>query len=250
MIDYLLSYKHLPDGRIAYVRQGGAAPGVVFLHGFHSDMQGGKATALAEFCAVRGQAYVRFDSRAHGHSDGAFGAFTIGGALDDACYVLDYLTEGPQILIGSSMGGWLAFLLALARPERVRAIIGLAPAPDFTDQIYFDDFNDAQRTELNNKGSVSLPSEYGNDYLITKNLITEGRLHFVMAQLGAIKCPLRILHGQQDAYVKWQQSLDIAARWGSPDVQVTLIKDGDHRLSRAQDLSLLQNSLTQLLNCA
>ncbi len=229
------------------MRQPGRAPGVMFLHGFNSDMQGGKATALAEYCGEREQAFIRFDCRAHGRSAGDFADFTIGGALEDALYVLDHLTEGPQILVGSSMGGWLAFLLALTRPERVRAIIGLAPAPDFTDQIYFDDFNDAQRAELDAKGRVNIPSQYGGEYLITKKLIDDGRKHFVMDKLGQIKCPLHILHGQQDADVKWQQSLDIAARWGCDDVQVNLIKSAGHRLSEPAELLLLQHTLTQLL---
>jgi len=236
-----------PHGRIAYVRQNGRDPGVMFLHGFNSDMQGGKATALAEYCAARDQAFVRFDCRAHGQSEGAFEDFTIGGALEDALYVLDHLTEGPQILVGSSMGGWLAFLLALVRPERVRAIIGLAPAPDFTDQIYFDDFNDAQRAELDAKGHIRLPSQYGGEYLITQNLITDGRRHFVMDRLGDITCPLRIIHGQEDADVKWEQSLEVAKRWGGNDVQVSLIKAGNHRLSEPSDLLLLRHTLSQLL---
>jgi len=219
----------------------------MFLHGFKSDMQGAKAEALAEFCATRVQAYVRFDCFAHGGSAGEFKDFTIGRALADALHVLDNFTGGPQILVGSSMGGWLAFLLALARPDRVHAIVGIAPAPDFTDQFYYRDFTDAQRTELDSTGQVFFPSDYGAPYLITQNLITEGRQHFVMNKLKQITCPLRILHGQADADVKWQQSLDIAARWGSGDVQINLIKDGDHRLSRDQDLELLRHTLSQCL---
>jgi pimeloyl-ACP methyl ester carboxylesterase len=161
--------------------------------------------------------------------------------------MFDHYTTGPQILVGSSMGGWLAFLLALARPERVHAIVGIAPAPDFTDQFYYRDFTDAQRTELDSTGQVLFPSDYGDPYLITQQLITEGRQHFVMDKLHGIKCPLRILHGQQDTDVPWQQSLDIAARWCNADAQVTLIKDGDHRLSRDPDLALLRHTVMQLL---
>jgi pimeloyl-ACP methyl ester carboxylesterase len=145
------------------------------------------------------------------------------------------------------MGGWLAFLVALARPDRVHAIVGVAPAPDFTDQFYYRDFTDAQRTELDSTGQVFFPSDYGAPYLITQSLIIEGRQHFVMNKLNHIKCPLRILHGQQDADVPWRQSLDVAARWGNADAQVTLIKDGNHRLSRDQDLALLRHTLSQLL---
>ena len=235
-----------PNGRLAYQTQAGGNPGAIFLHGFSGDMQGTKAVALAEFCAERDRAYVRFDCFAHGKSDGEFKDFTIGRALKDALYVLDHLTTGKQILIGSSMGGWLAFLLALARPERVHAILGIAPAPDFTDQFYYDDFNDAQRTELDTAGFVLFPSDYGAPYLITKNLITEGRQNFVMNKLDQIKCLLRILHGQRDQDVPWKQSLDVVAGWGNADAQVTLVKDADHSLSRDQDLKLLRHTLTQL----
>jgi pimeloyl-ACP methyl ester carboxylesterase len=145
------------------------------------------------------------------------------------------------------MGGWLAFLLALARPEKVSAIIGIAPAPDFTDKIYFDVFNDQERAKLDRTGKAYLASPYGDPYIITKNFIEEARSHFVMDKLGKIKCPLRILQGQQDADVPWQQSLEIAKRWGNSDAKVTLIKDGDHRLSRDEDLARLKQTLEQLL---
>nr|HRJ12852.1 alpha/beta hydrolase [Alphaproteobacteria bacterium] len=130
----MFAQQSLSSGHISYLQQSGAQPGVIFLHGFKSDMLGGKATALAEFCTARGQAFLRFDCRAHGQSDGDFSDFTIGGALEDTLHMLDNLTTGPQILVGSSMGGWLAFLCALHRPQRIKAIIGIAPAPDFTDQ--------------------------------------------------------------------------------------------------------------------
>jgi len=237
-----------PQGRIAHLRYAGRAPGVIFLHGFNSDMQGQKAEALAEFCAGRGQAYLRFDCRAHGQSEGDFADFSIGGALEDALYMLDNLTEGPQILVGSSMGGWLAFLLAFSRPERVGAIIGLAPAPDFTDDMFTEDLTPEQQQTVMTKGYIELPSIYGGTYMVSKKLIEEGRQNFVMDKLAQIKCPLRILHGQQDADVKWQQSLDVAARWGSDDVQVNLIKSGDHRLSEPADLQLLRHTLMQLLD--
>ncbi len=236
-----------PHGKIAYLLQSGAVPGILFLHGFKSDMLGGKAEAMAEFCAVRGQAFLRFDCRAHGQSDGRFEDFTIGGALEDALHMLDHLTHGSQILVGSSMGGWLAFLLALARPERIAGIIGIAPAPDFTDQIYAKDLTDAQRAELNATGQTYLPSEYGEPYLITRKLIADGRQHFVMDRLNEIKCPLRILHGQQDDAVDWRQSTEIQQRWGGSDTRVTFIPDGDHRLSRDEDLALLKETAAQLL---
>lgn len=236
------------SNELAYLQQPGARPGVIFLHGFKSDMLGGKAQALAEFCAARGQTFLRFDCRAHGQSSGDFADFTIGGALAGCLSMLDQHTDGPQILVGSSMGGWLAFLLALHRPERVAGIIGIAPAPDFTDQIYFDDLNDLQRAELNESGQTHMPSDYGDPYLITKKLIEDGRNHFVMKRLGDIRCPLRILHGQRDADVKWEQSNEIIACWGDADKSVQFIPDGDHRLSRPEDLDALQNTLSELLD--
>jgi pimeloyl-ACP methyl ester carboxylesterase len=238
-------------GKLAYDQQKGSSPGIIFLHGFNSDMLGGKATALAEFCAQqnngRQQAYLRFDCRAHGQSEGEFKDFTIGGALQDALAMLDDLTDGKQIIVGSSMGGWLAFLLALYRPERIAAIIGLAPAPDFTDQIYFDDLTDDQRREVDKTGECLLSSDYGGHYLITKKLIEDGRNHFVIGRLREIKCPLRIMHGKKDDDVRWQQSNDIIARWGGADKAVTFIDDGDHRLSRDADIDLLKTCLTDLL---
>lgn len=238
----------MSEPKIAYLKQPGTEPGVVFLHGFKSDMLGGKAEALATFCGARGQAFLRFDCRAHGQSPGEFADFTIGGALEDCLDMLDHHTTGPQILVGSSMGGWLAFLLALHRPQRVAAIIGIAPAPDFTDQIFYDDLSDAQRAELNAAGQTHMPSDYGDPYLITKKLIDDGRQHFVMDRLSEIQCPLRILHGQQDAEVKWQQSNDIIARWGGADKSVQFIPNGDHRLSREEDLIMLQRTLAALLD--
>lgn len=232
---------------IAFHHQSGHAPGIVFLHGFKSDMLGTKAEMLAQFCTLRGQAYLRFDCRAHGQSAGDFADFTIGGALADTLHMLDDHTDGPQILVGSSMGGWLAMLAALARPEKVFAIVGLAPAPDFTDQIYQNDLNDNQRAELLAAGQTHMPSDYGDPHLITQKLITDGRQYFVMQRLGEIKCPLRILHGQRDADVDWRQSLDIQQRWGSDDCAVTLLKDSDHRLSSDADLAALRDVITQLL---
>ena len=237
-----------PNGQLAYHKLDGDGPGIVFLHGYNSNMDGDKAVALAAFCAAQGRALLRFDCHAHGQSDGDFKNFTIGDAIQDVLYMLDRLTTGPQILIGSSMGGWLAIQAALQRPERVRAIIGLAPAPDFSDQLYDDDLNDAQRKIVDEQGFTELPSQYGGTYMITKKFVEDGRRHFVMNQLGELQLPLRILHGQQDSDVNWQQSLEIAKRWGSDDVSVNIIKAGDHRLSRPEDLALLQATILPLLN--
>ncbi len=235
-----------PNGRLAYHKLDGAAPGIVFLHGYNSNMDGDKALALAAFCAAQQRAYLRFDCHAHGQSAGDFKDFTIGGAIQDTLYMLDTLTTGPQIIIGSSMGGWLAMQAALQRLKDVKAIIGLAPAPDFSDQLYDDDLNDAQRKIVDEKGFIELPSQYGGTYMITKKFVEDGRRHFVTDRLGELQLPLRILHGQQDSDVDWRQSLAIAARWGGDDVSVNIIKGADHRLSRPEDLEALKSTLKNL----
>jgi pimeloyl-ACP methyl ester carboxylesterase len=233
---------------IAYRRQPGRGPGVVFLGGFLSDMTGTKATALDAYCAARDQAFLRFDYFGHGRSSGDFAEATIGRWKDDALAVLDNLTEGPQVLVGSSLGGWIMLLLALARPGRVRALVGIATAADATEDLMWKEFPEDVRLLIEREGSARMPSAYGEQgYLITWKLIEEGRRHLVMRAPIPVCCPVRLLHGMNDAEVPWRRSLDLAGRLASPDVQVTLVKDGDHRLSRAQDLALVMRTLETLL---
>lgn len=233
---------------LAYRRREGHGPGLVFLGGFMSDMTGTKAEALDRFCAVRGRAYLRFDYFAHGASSGDFKDATIGRWLDDALAVLDALTEGPQVLVGSSLGGWIMLLLARARPERVKALVGIAAAPDFTEDLMWAEFTSGQRQAIQRDGFLRVPSAYSdNDYLYTLALIEEGRQHLVMRAPIAIECPVRLLHGMGDADVPWRTSLAIADRLASRDVLITLVKDGDHRLSTESDLALLMATLGPLL---
>lgn len=236
---------------IAYHRRTGPSPGVIFLGGFMSDMTGTKARTLDAFCAARGQAYLRFDYFGHGASSGAFADATIGRWKDDALAVLDHLTQGPQVLVGSSLGGWLMLLAALARPERVAALVGIAAAPDATEDLMWARFPTAVRDEIMRAGAARLPSEYSPEgYLFTRRLIEEGRQHLVMRGPIPVACPVRLLHGMKDPDVPWQTSLALVERLQSPDVEVTLLKDGDHRLSTESDLALLTRTLATLLDRA
>jgi pimeloyl-ACP methyl ester carboxylesterase len=236
------------DGvELAWARLDGAGPTVVFLSGFRSDMTGDKATALAAFCAERGQAMLRFDYSGHGTSGGAFEDGTIGRWSDDALTAIDRLTDGPLVLVGSSMGGWIALLTALARRDRVAAVIGIAAAPDFTEVLMWQAMSFEQRAVLMRDGVLQAPSQYGEPYPITRALIEEGRTRLLLEGPIAIDCPMRLLHGQCDPDVPWEIALRLAEQLTSEDVQVTLIKDGDHRLSRPQDLALLTQTLGALL---
>jgi pimeloyl-ACP methyl ester carboxylesterase len=232
---------------IAYRRRRGKAPGIVFLGGFMSDMTGTKARHLDAFCAARGQAFLRFDYFGHGASSGAFADATIGRWKGDVLAALDHLSEGPQILVGSSLGGWLMLLAGLARPARVAALVGIAAAPDATEDLMWARFPREVQDRIWRDGAARLPSAYNAEgYLFTRQLIEEGRQHLVTRQAIPIDRPVRLLHGMRDAEVPWQTSLALAERLISDDVQTILVKDGDHRLSRAADLALLTRILAAL----
>jgi pimeloyl-ACP methyl ester carboxylesterase len=234
---------------IAYQRLAGAVPGIVFLGGFHSDMTGNKALYLEDYCRRRGQAFLRFDHFGHGASSGEASRGTIGRWVEDAIAVLDSLTQGQQILVGSSMGGWIMLLAALARPARIDALVGVAAAPDFIEDLLWPRLDPAQRQQLRETGAVTLPSEYDPaGYTYRLGLFEDGRRHLVMRDAIALDCPVRLLHGMADNSVPWQTSLSLAARLTSSDVVVSLVKDGDHRLSREGDLSRLGRTLDEFLN--
>lgn len=236
---------------IAYHKTPGRPPGVVFLGGFASDMTGTKATALEAFCRARGQAYLRFDYRGHGASSGAFTDGTIGGWSADALSVLDALVEGPQVLVGSSLGGWIMLLVARARPERIAGLIGVAAAPDFTRELVERGFTAEQRDALERDGVVYLPSDYGDEpYPITRRLIEEGREHLVLQSPIQITCPVRLLHGMKDTDVPCERALRISEMLVSTDVEVILVKDGGHRLSEPQDLERLCRTVAEVVERA
>ncbi|HYZ32448.1 MAG TPA: alpha/beta hydrolase [Crenalkalicoccus sp.] len=237
------------DGvELAWRRRPGRAPGVAFLGGFNSDMTGTKAAWLDGLCAARGQAFLRLDYSGHGASGGRFEDGTIGRWAGDAAAVLDALAEGPQVLVGSSMGGWIALLLAL-RPAarwRVTGLIGIAAAPDFTARIAANLSAEA-KAALARDGVWHRPSAYGEPYPITRALLEDGERHLLLDRRIAIAAPVRLLQGQRDPDVPWQTALRLADAIAGGEVQVTLVKDGDHRLSRPQDLALLGRTLAPLL---
>lgn len=238
-----------PDGaRLAWRKVEGAAPTVVWLGGFKSDMAGTKAQALAEWAQARGRAYVRFDYFGHGESSGDFSEGTITRWRDDALAVLDDLTAGPLVLVGSSMGGWMACLAAMARPERVQAIVLIAPAPDLTETLMKPEIPPDGLAMLERDGVWLRPSEYGDPYPITRALLEDGaRWSILGGEPVPIEVPVRILQGGADPDVPWGHALELANTLRGEDVVFTLIRDGDHRLSRPQDLARLIAAVEELV---
>lgn len=228
------------DERLAWRRVAGAGPTVVWLGGFRSEMSGTKAQALADWALARSRAFLRFDYLGHGVSSGAFETGTIGRWREDALAVIDALTEGPLVLVGSSMGGWLAVLAALARPERVRALVLIAPAADFTEALMAPEIPPEGRAALARNGVWLRPSLYGDPYPITARLLEEGKAWSVLTDATIpITAPVRILQGGEDPDVPWRHALRLAEALEGPDVVFTLIRDGDHRLSREADIARL-----------
>ncbi len=224
---------------IAVLRRTGAGPGLFWLGGFASDMRGSKAEALDGFAATSGRAFTRFDYSGHGASGGAFAEGTISRWLEEARAVFA-TTEGPQVVVGSSMGGWLALLLAesLRTTGRVAGLVLIAPAVDMTRALMFDEMTKAQKKELAEAGAVALPSDYSAaGYTITKALIDDGEAHLFGERLIETGCPVHILQGVEDSDVPWQHATALVSRLASDDVVLTLVKDGDHRLSRPEDLA-------------
>ncbi len=237
------------DETIAYHHTTGKTPGIVFCGGFMSDMGGTKALALEAHCLETGRAFLRFDYLGHGESSGSFAdKGCISRWADDAQAVISAVTDGPQILVGSSMGGWIMLKLALAMPNRVAGLIGIAPAPDFTTWMW-DELGPDHQTTLMQDGLVRVPSEYDPDgYVITRKLIEDGRANHLLdgASLD-INVPVRLLHGMADPDVPWQHSLTIAEKLVSGDVRVHFVKAGDHRLSEPGDLALLCATVDELV---
>jgi len=210
-------------------------------------MTGEKASFLAHYAAGRGQAYTRFDPFGHGESDGLFEDGTLGRWLADLLLVLDQAAEGPQILVGSSMGGWLMVLAALARPERVAGLVGIAAAPDFTEDLMRPSLTGEERAILKEAGVLRRPSRYGGDFVIAAAMLEEARRHLVLRRRLPLSMPVRLIHGQADPDVPAERSLKLAEAIDGGDVQIILVKNGDHRLSRPQDLALLARTLDALL---
>jgi pimeloyl-ACP methyl ester carboxylesterase len=234
-----------PGRRLAFRLRRGRGPTLVFLPGYMSDMEGGKATALDEWAAGEGRAMLRFDYGGCGASEGAFEAQSLDGWLGDGLAMIDRAApEGRVVLVGSSMGGWLMLLAALARRDRVAGLVGIAAAPDFTSW----GFSEEEKAAILETGRLEQPSPYGEaPYVTTRTFWESGERNLLLGGEIAIDCPVRLLHGQADEDVPWRQSLTLAERLRSSDVQTILIKDGDHRLSRPQDLSLLIAAVSALM---
>jgi pimeloyl-ACP methyl ester carboxylesterase len=237
---------------IAVRARPGGAPGLFWLGGFHSDMQGIKAIALDAWAVEHHRACVRFDYSGHGESGGDFIDGTIGRWLEDSVAVFEQFCAGPQVVIGSSMGGWIALLLAREianRPESRASLAGLvliAPAPDFTEQLMWNGFSPEIRQEIQTKGVWLRPSQYGDPYPITRALIEEGRNHLLLGSAIKAGCPVRILQGAQDPDVPWRHAFALTQRLPSDDVVLTMIQDGDHRLSRPQDIARIIAAVAEI----
>lgn len=237
-----------PQGRrIAYCRSAGSGPGVVFLGGFKSDMEGTKALHLEGWARAQGRAFLRFDYSGHGRSSGAFTEGAIGDWAEDAEAALGALTEGPQVLVGSSMGGWIALLMARRIPERIAGLVTIAAAPDFTEDSMWAGFSAAQRTELARAGQVALPSDYGAPYIITRRLIEEGRAQLVLRDPLPLPFPARFLQGTADEDVEMSVALRLLEHATGEDMRLTLVKGADHRFSAPPELALLERTLDEVL---
>jgi pimeloyl-ACP methyl ester carboxylesterase len=257
MNDKSLKFLQIDDasGRrsIAVRQQKGAPPGLFWLSGYKSDMQGTKAAALAEWAAREGRACVRFDYSGHGESGGEFTDGTIGRWLADSLAVFDACCRGPHILIGSSMGGWLALLLVRALqargktgPGSIAGLVLIAPAVDFTEELMWKRFTPEIKRELAENGVWQRPSAYsGEPYPVTRQLIEEGRNHLLLGGMIETGCPVRILQGVEDPDVPWQHAIELTSRLACDDVVLTLVKDGDHRLSRPEDIERLLRAVAE-----
>jgi pimeloyl-ACP methyl ester carboxylesterase len=252
--DFIEVGKNGASRRIAVRARAGSTPGLFWLGGFKSDMQGTKALALDAWAVRQGRACVRFDYSGHGESGGAFIDGTIGRWLEESVAVFERFCRGPQVVIGSSMGGWMALLLAreLAKREASRAslagLVLIAPAPDFTEALMWNGFSPEIKQEIETRGVSLRPSQYGDGepYPITRGLIEEGRNHLLLGGAIHVGCPVRILQGAQDPDVPWQHAFALVHRLPADDVVLTMIQDGDHRLSRPQDIARLIAAVAEI----
>ncbi|NXT31357.1 ABHDA protein, partial [Pelecanoides urinatrix] len=245
-----VSFLTRPDRpNLAYHKLKGRNPGVIFLPGFNSNMNGQKATALEDFCNSLGHAFIRFDYTGCGSSDGNFQECTIGKWRKDVLSILDELTDGPQILVGSSLGGWLMLHAAIARPDKVAALVGVAVAADHLVTTFKKLPIEVQK-EIEEKGEWKFPTKYNEEgyYSLTYDFIREAENHCVLNSPIPITCPIRLIHGMKDGDVPWQISMQVADRVLSKDVDVILRKIGQHRMSEKEDTKLLVNTVDDLID--
>ncbi|WP_170372197.1 alpha/beta fold hydrolase [Ruegeria arenilitoris] len=237
-----------PQGRrLAYHKSEGAGPTVVFLGGLKSDMEGTKAVHLEDWTRARGQAYLRFDYSGHGESSGRFEEGCIGNWHEDTVAAVSALTEGPLIVVGSSMGGWQALLLARAMPERIAGMVTIAAAPDFTEDGYWSSFSDEQKQALETVGHVELPSDYMEPYIITKRMIEDGRTRLVLRSPLNLPFPVRFLQGTADTAVSTETAVRLLDHASGPDMRLLLVKDADHRFSDGPCLGLIEDAVRDVM---
>lgn len=234
---------------IAYNFLPGKQPTVMFMPGFFSHMQGTKALCLEKCCKERGQAYVRFDYRGHGESDGLFEEGTVSDWLNDTLLILDNIAPNPVIAVGSSMGGWIALLAALVRPGSIAGLVGVASSPDFTKFIYEERMNDDQQIEMDKKGYIEQTSKYQEEPVIIKReLIEDGNKHHLLNQeILKLNIPVSLIHGKRDTDVSWKKSLQLQKKIGTDRCELILVPDGEHRLSRPQDLKLIDREVQKII---
>lgn len=232
--------------KLAYHKSDGRGPGIVFLGGFMSDMSGTKAVWLEQWASAQDRAFLRFDYSGHGESSGAFADGCIGDWAADARAVLSALTEGPQVLVGSSMGGWIALLLARAMPERVHALVGIAAAPDFTEDSMWPGLTDAQRKEVMEQGQTTLPNDYDAPYTLTRRLFEDGKRELVLREPLPLPFPVRLLQGTRDEAVTTTVPLRLMEHADCPDMRLELVKDEDHRFSSPRCLDLIARAITEV----
>ncbi|QBX99570.1 alpha/beta hydrolase [Rhodophyticola sp. CCM32] len=233
--------------RLAYNRIAGTGPGVVFLGGFKSDKEGTKALHLEAWARSAGRAFLRFDYSGHGTSSGEFTEGAIGDWAEDASAAILGLTEGPQVLVGSSMGGWLSLLMAKRHPEKLAGLVTIAAAPDFTEDSMWAGFSDAQKAKLDEVGQIALPSDYGEPYIITKRLIEDGRRHLVLRDPLAVSVPVRMLQGTADMDVEMSVALRLLEHLEGSDIRLNLVKGADHRFSDDPCLALITRAVEDVL---
>lgn len=245
MPDYLETSK---GRKIAYNRTTGIGPGVVFLGGFRSDMDGSKALFLKDWAAHAGREFLRFDYSGHGVSSGDFLDGCIGDWFEDAKELIETVTSGPQVLVGSSMGGWISLLLAREIPEKICGLVGIAAAPDFTEDSMWAGFSDAQKALLAKEGSVALPSDYSDEpYTITRRLIEDGRNRLVLRDRLPLPFPTRFLQGTDDTDVPVSVAMRLLEHVDGPDVRLTLSKGADHRFSTPDCLAMIAEAVEEVL---
>lgn len=245
--DYLTTSK---GRKLAYRKTPGQGPGVVFLGGLKSDMDGTKAVHLEEWAKAQGRAFLRFDYSGHGQSTGRFEEGCIGDWAEDAQEMIEAQTEGPQILVGSSMGGWVSLLMARRLAGRIAGLVTIAAAPDFTEDSMWASFSDAQKAEMDAAGQVALPSDYGEPYIITRRMIEDGRQQFVLRDPLDLPFPVRFLQGTADADVDMSVALRLLDHAEGPDMRLTLVKGADHRFSDTACLSLITSTVEEVIAAA